>query len=43
MVCEGLYTGGLIFEWAYVWNVLSVSSTVGLYIGGRGGGGRLKT
>ena len=50
MVCAfvnmmGLYTGGLIFGWAYIWNAVSVSNMVGLCAGGGGlywgGGGGL--
>ena len=35
----GLYTSGLIFEWAYIWNALSVSTMVGLCTGVKNGGG----
>ncbi len=46
MVCAfvnmmGLYTGGLIFGWAYIWNAVSVSNMVAYARGGayiRGGG-----
>ncbi len=39
MVCAlvnmmGLYTGRLIFGWAYIWNAVSVSNMVGLCTGG---------
>ena len=37
----GLYTSGLIFEWAYIWNALSVSTMVGLCTGVKNGGGEL--
>ena len=35
MVCAfvkmmGLYTGGLIFGWVYIWNAVSISNMVGL-------------
>ena len=38
----GLYSGGLIFGWAYIWNEESISICGGLIFGGayiRGGGG----
>ncbi len=37
----GLYMGGLIFVWAYIWNALGVTNMVGLCMGGTyiGGGG----
>ena len=33
----GLYTGGLIFGGAYLWNGVNVSNLMGLYTGGGGG------
>ncbi len=37
----GLYTGGLIFVWAYIWNALSITNMVGLCMGDLYWGGGL--